>query len=187
MYMMDGPPFRLSKSSPHTVHDRRGAANSLTRGSLHCLERLTSRAWRGVQIAVVSRTNYPEWADECLNLLQYRCGSSGELRRLRDAISHFQIYPGDKKTHFKRIQRDSGIDFDRMVFFDNEMRNVRSVAALGVHSFHTPYAQTVDAWHDMLAHFGIDDADADADDDKASGDESENSSSGNNDSDGDQK
>ena len=42
-----------------------------------------------------------------------------------------QIFPGDKKTHFARIQRNTGIGYEEMLFFDDEVRN-RNVESLGV-------------------------------------------------------
>jgi magnesium-dependent phosphatase 1 len=55
-------------------------------------------------------------------------GSSG---RAIDYFDHMQIYPGSKTTHFTRIQRDSGIAYDEMLFFDDESRN-KNVETLGV-------------------------------------------------------
>ena len=51
--------------------------------------------------------------------------------RALDLFDHLQIYPGSKTTHFARIKRDSGIDFDDMLFFDDEPRN-KNVEVLGV-------------------------------------------------------
>ncbi|MCJ1311677.1 hypothetical protein MMC25_005350 [Agyrium rufum] len=54
------------------------------------------------------------------------------LRKALDFFSYAQIYPGDKKTHFQRIQKASGgIRFEDMLFFDDEVRN-RNVETLGV-------------------------------------------------------
>ena len=42
-----------------------------------------------------------------------------------------QIYPGDKKTHFAKIQKATGVAYENMLFFDDEVRN-RNVESLGV-------------------------------------------------------
>lgn len=42
-----------------------------------------------------------------------------------------QIFPGDKKLHFGKLQKASGISFEEMLFFDDEIRN-RNVESLGV-------------------------------------------------------
>lgn len=42
-----------------------------------------------------------------------------------------QIFPGDKKQHFTKIHKSSGVEFNEMLFFDDEVRN-RNVETLGV-------------------------------------------------------
>lgn len=42
-----------------------------------------------------------------------------------------QIFPGDKKQHFSKIHKASGVPYDEMLFFDDEVRN-RNVESLGV-------------------------------------------------------
>jgi magnesium-dependent phosphatase 1 len=42
-----------------------------------------------------------------------------------------QIFPGDKKQHFAKIQKSSGIEYEEILFFDDEARN-RNVETLGV-------------------------------------------------------
>ena len=41
-------------------------------------------------------------------------------------------------------------------FFDNELRNIRSVEKLGVVCIYTPDGMTRDAWHQALEVFGLD-------------------------------
>jgi magnesium-dependent phosphatase 1 len=57
--------------------------------------------------------------------------ASGSSARAIDYFDHLQIYPGSKTTHFERIHRDSGIEFEDMLFFDDESRN-KNVEVLGV-------------------------------------------------------
>jgi hypothetical protein len=63
---------------------------------------------------------------------------------LFDVSGHNEVYPGSKLAHFKAIHKRSGIDYEDMLFFDNE-RWVRArcghrccaVASLCVEYFHT--------------------------------------------------
>ena len=42
-----------------------------------------------------------------------------------------QIFPGDKKQHFNKINKSSGVAYEEMLFFDDEVRN-KNVESLGV-------------------------------------------------------
>ena len=57
------------------------------------------------------------------------------------------------QTHFKRIAHASKIPLDKMLFFDNEARNVRSVSRLGVTCVHTPDGMTTRLFKEGLARF----------------------------------
>jgi len=72
-------------------------------------------------IAAASRTLQPEYA---LHLL--------ELFGISNFFGIKEIYPGSKLTHFERIRQQTGCPFSKMVFFDDESRNVEEVAPLGV-------------------------------------------------------
>ena len=52
-------------------------------------------------------------------------------KRALDVFDYLQIFPGDKKRHFEKIQKQSGVAFEDMLFFDDESRN-RNVEQLGV-------------------------------------------------------
>jgi len=66
-----------------------------------------------------------------LKLLRIPRTSGSSSRSAIDYFDHLQIYPGSKTTHFQRIHRDSGIEFEDMLFFDDESRN-KNVEVLGV-------------------------------------------------------
>ncbi len=78
---------------------------------------------RGIPMALASRTGAPPWARELLRLFE---------------IEHYfefqEIYPSSKIAHFQKLQKDSGIPYSKMVFFDDEMRNIHEVQSLGVHA-----------------------------------------------------
>ena len=79
----------------------------------------------GAGIVAASRTHAPERAREMLRHLKVGNASAGE------AFTDLQIYPGDKRTHFEKIRKRTGVEFADMLFFDDESRN-RNVEQLGV-------------------------------------------------------
>jgi len=146
MYMLSGPPF---KKSGDTVVDRSGEAVQLMGDSAAIMHELvTSPDFEGVNVAYVSRTEYPRWATQCLKQLQ-----AAPHITMHAAAEFQEIYPGNKTRHFRSIATDSGIAFEDMLFFDNEMRNCRDVARLGVTCVYTPDGMTARAWRDGLARF----------------------------------
>jgi magnesium-dependent phosphatase 1 len=87
---------------------------------------------KNILIGAASRTCAPDLGREMLKLLKIPSASpSGSSSRAIDYFDHMQIYPGSKTTHFERIHRDSGIEYEEMLFFDDESRN-KNVEALGV-------------------------------------------------------
>ncbi|KAF2729215.1 hypothetical protein EJ04DRAFT_76328 [Polyplosphaeria fusca] len=85
---------------------------------------------KGISMSLASRTHAPDLAKEMLELLRIPTGSSS-----KKAYEYFdvapKIYPGDKRDHFRKLQRDSGIEYEDMLFFDDEHRN-KNVEMLGV-------------------------------------------------------
>ncbi|KAF3006477.1 hypothetical protein E8E13_003888 [Curvularia kusanoi] len=109
------------------VKDRYGEAYGFYNDVGGILEALKAK---GILIGAASRTHAPELGREMLKLLKVP-SSSGSPTRAIDYFDHLQIYPGNKTTHFERIHRDSGIDYEDMLFFDDESRN-KNVEVLGV-------------------------------------------------------
>lgn len=60
------------------------------------------------KFAVASRTKSVDWAHSLLDQF-----------KLRDVFNFVEIFPGDKKRHFRNLRRASGIDFSEMLFFDD--------------------------------------------------------------------
>lgn len=75
----------------------------------------------GVPMALASRTEQPSWATELVQLLG-----------ISDRFAFHEIYPTTKQKHFAALQAASGVAYDRMLFFDDEMRNITEVSELGV-------------------------------------------------------
>lgn len=84
-------------------------------------------------IATASRTHTPDLAHTLLRQLKIppREGSATGSRPANTLFDHHQIFPGDKKTHMTRLREETGIDFQDMLFFDDEHRN-KNVEQLGV-------------------------------------------------------
>jgi magnesium-dependent phosphatase 1 len=109
------PPYKIKNGK---VHDANGYCIRLYHDVLEILNELTRG---GKKIAIASRTQAPSYARQLMKLLEI------------EPFIHFEeIYPSGKIQHFNNIQKNSGIDFRAMVFFDDEHRNIADVSQLGV-------------------------------------------------------
>ena len=98
----------------------------------------------GVPIAAASRTNQPEWARDLLS-----------LHGLHDRFRWSEIYPSSKVAHFWELASASQAFYSEMLFFDDEMRNIDEVGALGVHSIHVANGFRWDDFERGLARVGV--------------------------------
>lgn len=85
---------------------------------------------KNILIGAASRTHAPDLGREMLRLLKVPTPAGSSTRAI-EYFDHLQIYPGSKTTHFERLHRDSGIEYEDMLFFDDESRN-KNVEVLGV-------------------------------------------------------
>ncbi|MEE2935910.1 MAG: magnesium-dependent phosphatase-1 [Planctomycetota bacterium] len=111
------PPFTVRN---HRIWDRGDRQIRLYNDVSSILDQCDTN---GTPMALASRTEQPPWARELLDLLG-----------LSQRFVHAEIYPSSKLMHFAEIQKASGIEFAEMLFFDDEMRNIREVSNLGVTS-----------------------------------------------------
>ncbi|KAF2830366.1 magnesium-dependent phosphatase-1 [Ophiobolus disseminans] len=109
------------------VKDRYGEGYGFYSDVAGVLEALKAKS---ILIGAASRTSAPDLGREMLKLLKIPNASVSSGRAI-DYFDHMQVYPGSKTTHFTRIHRDSGIEYDEMLFFDDESRN-KNVEVLGV-------------------------------------------------------
>ncbi|XP_014261590.1 magnesium-dependent phosphatase 1-like isoform X4 [Cimex lectularius] len=51
---------------------------------------------------------------------------------IRDFFDFVEIYPTRKTLHFIELKRKTGFEFEQMMFFDDDWRNIKAVSKLGV-------------------------------------------------------
>jgi magnesium-dependent phosphatase 1 len=106
--------------------------------------------WADTQLAISSRTDVPEWAEELLE--KFTLPKSGKI--LKDVIvGPWEIRGDSKISHFERLVKTTGIPMEDMVFFDNESGNCRSVASLGVTVGYCPNGVKRGIWTKCMAAF----------------------------------
>lgn len=78
-----------------------------------------------------------------LSALGYKIGIASRTAAIKDAgvlidlfgwkqyIDYLAIYPGCKVSHFTQFKKQSEIPFERMLFFDDEERNIVDINRLG--------------------------------------------------------
>ncbi|KAA8649736.1 Mg-dependent acid phosphatase [Aspergillus tanneri] len=93
---------------------------------------------RAIPLALASRTHAPDLARDMLKALHIIPTFSDNLStktksiRALDYFDHVQIFPGNKTQHFARIHQTSGVQYEEMLFFDDEARNRNVETELGV-------------------------------------------------------
>ena len=117
-------PIKAANSSGTAVKDRYGGHFTFYSDVPSILQHLKKL---NIPVGVASRTCAPEVARQILSLLKvYPDGGKAEL-----FFNHWQIFPGDKRTHFRGLKKSTGIEYEDMLFFDDESRN-KNVEELGV-------------------------------------------------------
>ncbi|KAL2055481.1 hypothetical protein ABVK25_004289 [Lepraria finkii] len=78
-------------------------------------------------LGIASRTMPPDLAHTLLKQLTIKPAGKHAI----EYFDYMQIFPGDKKQHFSKINKASGVAYEEMLFFDDEVRN-KNVEGLGV-------------------------------------------------------
>eukprot|EP00607_Mallomonas_marina_P000595 CAMPEP_0182428684 /NCGR_PEP_ID=MMETSP1167-20130531/23208_1 /TAXON_ID=2988 /ORGANISM="Mallomonas Sp, Strain CCMP3275" /LENGTH=175 /DNA_ID=CAMNT_0024611713 /DNA_START=62 /DNA_END=589 /DNA_ORIENTATION=+ len=137
LYMMSGSPYR--KDAQGRILDRRGTEISLFPGVEDILREVKS--WgSSTQLGVASRTDEVKWAAEVLDLMTL------DGVPLSNLFDYKEIYPTSKTRHFRKLQKDSGIPYSEMIFFDDWDLNCDEVSQLGVMCIHCPSGLNIRAW-----------------------------------------
>eukprot|EP00644_Phytophthora_capsici_P012062 jgi/Phyca11/505316/fgenesh2_kg.PHYCAscaffold_12_\ len=119
----------------------------------------TDPQFRNTKIGVASRTEEIETAKRVLSLMDVELrGQDGVLvakKPLGDIADFVTVFPGSKTTHFKQLKEQSGVQFDVMLFNDDDMENVHDVGALGVVCSHCPEGLSVASWLQGMEDFQL--------------------------------
>lgn len=93
---------------------------------------------RSIPLALASRTQAPDLARDMLKSLHIiptfsdNPAANAKTIRALDYFDFIQIYPGNKTSHFSKIQQTSNVAYEDMLFFDDEARNRNVETELGV-------------------------------------------------------
>ncbi|RHY26716.1 hypothetical protein DYB25_011996 [Aphanomyces astaci] len=166
MYELAGAPFR--RSAKGVVSARDGEEVHLFDAVHPVLHEIAFGVeFVETQVAVASRTTYPDWARECMNLImvqfkelteaekavQRRKRLNAEGETLANLVEYQAIYPTNKHVHFKQLADDSGVAYSDMLFFDNEYGNIRDISAMDVSSVYCPDGLTWEVWEQGMTAF----------------------------------
>ncbi|CAB4386174.1 unnamed protein product [Rhizophagus irregularis] len=162
-----GPPFEADPSKPYRVKDKYGNVIRLYPDVPKILR--TVKNCPQTYIAVASRTQEPEWARKVLSIMPFpenedeesiklsvTNGSSSKVinyNTLADVIDYSEIYPSSKVNHFSSLHAITGIPYDEMIFFDDEMRNKEVNYKLGVHFVYVPDGMTYELFLSAIKEF----------------------------------
>eukprot|EP00294_Goniomonas_avonlea_P011607 CAMPEP_0114555062 /NCGR_PEP_ID=MMETSP0114-20121206/8547_1 /TAXON_ID=31324 /ORGANISM="Goniomonas sp, Strain m" /LENGTH=186 /DNA_ID=CAMNT_0001740159 /DNA_START=42 /DNA_END=602 /DNA_ORIENTATION=+ len=155
MDCLSGPPF--SKDKKGRVFDRAGEEVHIFDGAKRTLLEIAQDArFKEIQVGWASRTTEVSSAQKCLQLLDVSSDNGAFSASLQKLGQYSEIYPGDKKRHFRAMAKASGVPLEDFLFFDNERRNTQSVSELGVTCVCTPEGMTYKAWLRGLEKFAED-------------------------------
>merc|ERR1719221_847453 len=117
MFELNAPPSKYDKNvvgvraGSDVVRLFDGAAAVLAR----CATERKGGIFTATAFAAASSTTEPHFAQTCLRQLPVEGGTS-----VSEMLTYTQIYPGSKgRQHFPALQRESGVPYSSMVFFDD--------------------------------------------------------------------
>lgn len=145
MYELDGSPFRKNASTG-VVTDRSGEEVQFFPAVRSVMDTLVNdeRFKNTTEIAMASRTTEPQWAKTCMRLMDLDLSS--RKVSLQSVVDYEAIYPRNKRVHFEQLKKDSGVEYEDMLFFDNEYSNIVDVGRLGVVCAYCPRGLSEGSW-----------------------------------------
>ncbi|CAB0011108.1 unnamed protein product [Nesidiocoris tenuis] len=78
-----------------------------------------------IPIGVASRTSEIEGANQLIELFGWE-----------KYFFQKEIYPGCKIAHFEKIKKKTGLEYEEMLFFDDDSRNLKDLARLNIPCVH---------------------------------------------------
>ncbi|KAL3914696.1 MAG: hypothetical protein SGILL_005997, partial [Bacillariaceae sp.] len=171
-----GSPFYPSKEDSNILISRKGHEVYLLGDVREIMRELyQDPTWQGIPVGISSRTDEPSWARELLEKFTVDKDSAGTAttttstttgggddnkasQSTRFTLSDvfdgpIQMASDSKIDHFYRIQRETKIAMEDMIFIDNERGNCDMVASLGVTVGYCPGGVTKDLWDATLEAF----------------------------------
>mmetsp|Transcript_13759 Transcript_13759/g.20972 ORF Transcript_13759/g.20972 Transcript_13759/m.20972 type:complete len:495 (-) Transcript_13759:67-1551(-) len=101
-----------------------------------------------IPLAIASRTNKGQWARQLLKDFKVEDASLGSMM---DAV---EIETGSKKVHMANLKKSTGVSYQEMIFFDDDMRlNLREISQLGLLCGHCPKGLTIDLFKKTLERY----------------------------------
>ena len=103
-----------------------------------------------VPIAYASRTWEPSWAIEALK--KFTCGP--ELQLDMWTVCSFAEWGNHSKvSHIRTVAYGLKVPIESMLFFDNEMRNLRDIAPLGATCGFCPHGMTMEIFRTKMFEY----------------------------------
>ncbi|KAF5303715.1 hypothetical protein FQR65_LT00859 [Abscondita terminalis] len=116
LHRQSNPPF--CKSPCGAIIDSKGSIIQHYEDVPAILQRLTQK---GYVLAVASRTPKVRSAEQLIELFDWN-----------QYFTYKEIYPGKKTLHFSKVRAQSGVSYEDMLFFDDELRNIYDLRQEGV-------------------------------------------------------
>ncbi|XP_047114552.1 magnesium-dependent phosphatase 1-like [Schistocerca piceifrons] len=140
-------PFRVDKNvrSPfrqtnRKIVDASGVVVDVFPGVKEILEKLFER---NITLAVASRIEDVAGAYQLIHLFD-----------IAKYFTYTEIYPTSKSKHFKQLRLKTNTEFNKMLFLDDDIRNIKAVSRLGVVCFQIPESGfCADVMQQALQHY----------------------------------
>lgn len=155
MYQLHGgAPFKVDPSKPTVAVDRSGTRVQLLGETRDILAKIAFE-WNEetdadgnrlpkTYLGISSTCDYPSWAEELLKKFTVPHKSASAAVPMGSVFHSSHIYYANKAQHMRKIlaslhEVDPSIsEPSQLLFFDNQMNNIRDVSGAGVVSCYTP-------------------------------------------------